>query len=187
MGTLTTRERVPALTVLLSVVALSLVFGAVLGLLPVTVLPRAPDSVLAVIPHINVGLSIGAITVIAIGWRAIRMGQVRRHRAAMLVALGIFFLFLTLYLYRLTLVGTTPFEGPEALYQFVYLPFLAIHVLLAIVCVPLLFYVALLGITVPAGELPDTRHAQVGRIAAALWLVSFAMGIGVYVLLHVGW
>ncbi len=185
--TLATRERVPALTALLSILALALVFGAVLGVLPVRALPRAPDAVLSAIPHVNVLLSAAAIVTIAGGWRAIRRGRVRRHRRAMFLALGLFFSFLALYLYRVALVGPTTFDGPSAVYGFVYLPFLATHVLLAIVCVPLLFYVALLGVTVPVRELGNTRHPRVGRVAAALWLVSFAMGIGVYLLVHVAY
>ncbi|PSP78032.1 DUF420 domain-containing protein [Halobacteriales archaeon QS_1_68_20] len=185
--TLATRERVPALTAILSVLALALVFGAVSGVLPVGSLPRAPDAVLAAIPHVNVVLSVAAIVAIAGGWRAIRRGRVDRHRRAMFVALGLFFAFLALYLYRVSLVGPTTFDGPSAVYGYVYLPFLAIHVLLAIVCIPLLFYVALLGVTVPVRDLGDTRHPRIGRVAAALWLISFAMGVGVYLLVHVAY
>ena len=69
--------------------------------------------------------------------------------------------------------------------QFVYYPLLGIHVLLAIASVPLVIYVLLLALTYPVRELPDTRHPQVGRVAAALWLISFALGTAVYVMLYV--
>jgi putative membrane protein len=103
----------------------------------------------------------------------------------MIATLGLFAAFLVLYLYRITVRGTTAFGGPDAVYRFVYLPTLGIHVLLAIVCVPLLYYVALLAATRPIPELRGSLHPRVGRIAAALWFVSFLLGDVVYVLLYV--
>ncbi|WP_123620801.1 DUF420 domain-containing protein [Halorubrum sp. CSM-61] len=178
------RENVPFLTGLLSAVALALVFGAVGGAIPSGVLPRASDAVLAALPHLNAAISAGAIVTILLGWRAIARGNVGRHRALMLSSFGLFVAFLASYLYRLILVGTVEFPGPETVYTYVYLPFLAIHVLFAIVCIPFVFYALLLAATRPYQELYHTRHAQVGSVAAVLWLVSFAMGIGVYLMLY---
>jgi putative membrane protein len=178
------RNHVPALAGLLSAVSLALVFGAVLGAFEGT-LPRAPTAVLAAIPFINVLVSALAIVTIAAGWRAIRRGAVARHRALMSVSLALFVTFLVLYLYRVSLLGPAPFPGPEMVYQFVYLPVLAIHVSLAIVCIPLLYYVLLLALTRPVEALSGTNHPQVGRVAASLWMVSFALGIVVYLLSYV--
>jgi putative membrane protein len=179
------RERVPALTGLLSVVSLALVFGAVGGVIPQSVLPRAPDNVLAAIPHANAAISATAIVTILAGVTFARRKQFTRHRYAMVSSLVLFAGFLALYLYRLTLVGTTAFPGPEGIYTAVYLPVLAIHILLAIVCIPLLYYVALLALTRPLSEVFGTKHKRVGRIAASLWFVSFALGIVVYLMLYV--
>jgi len=176
-------ENVPAATAALTVVSLALVFGAVLGALPA--LPRAPDPLLAAIPHVNAVLSLVAIGTIAAGWRWIRRGEVRKHRAAMVTALALFAVFLALYLYRVSLEGPTPFTGPETVKTFVYLPVLAVHVLLAIVCIPLLYYVVLLGLTRPVREIHGTNHARVGRVAASLWLLSFTLGVAVYAMLYV--
>jgi putative membrane protein len=179
------RDRVPELTGLLTVVALALVFGAVLGVIPRTALPRAPEWFLAAIPHVNAAVSVLAIVVILAGWRAIRRGEVTRHRNAMLAGLALFATFLVLYLYRVTLEGPADFPGPATVEQFVYFPILGIHILLAIACIPLLFYVLLLALTRPASELAGTNHPRVGRVAATLWLVSFALGTVVYLLLYV--
>jgi putative membrane protein len=103
----------------------------------------------------------------------------------MLTTLGLFAAFLVLYLYRITVRGTTAFGGPDAVYRVVYLPTLGIHILLAIVCVPLLYYVALLAATRPVSELRGSLHPRVGRVAAALWFVSFLLGDVVYLLLYV--
>ncbi len=178
------RENVPLLTGVLSAVALALVFGAVGGVIPNSFLPRASDAVLDAIPHLNAVISASAIVTILLGWRAIARGNVRRHRAFMLASFALFSAFLVGYLYRLILVGTVAFPGPEAVYTFVYLPFLAVHILLAIVCIPFVFYALLLAATRPYKELYHTRHAQVGMVGAVLWLISFSMGIGVYLLLH---
>ena len=178
------RENVPLLTGVLSVVSLALVFGAVGGVIPSSVLPRASDAVLDAIPHLNAVISASAIVTILLGWRAISRGNVHRHRAFMLASFALFTAFLVGYLYRLILVGTMEFPGPETVYTFVYLPFLAIHVLLAVVCIPFVFHALLLAATRPYAELYHTRHAQVGMVGAVLWLISFAMGIGVYLLLH---
>ncbi|MFD1571062.1 DUF420 domain-containing protein [Halorubrum laminariae] len=178
------RENVPIVTALLSTVALALVFGAVGGVIPSSLLPRASDAVLAAIPHVNAAISVTAIGTIVLGWRAIGRGDVARHRAFMLASFALFATFLTAYLYRLIHVGTTAFSGPELVYSYVYLPFLAIHILLAIVCVPFVFYALLLAATRPHEELYHTRHAQAGFVAAVLWLISFVMGVGVYLMLY---
>ncbi|WP_335998568.1 DUF420 domain-containing protein [Halorientalis halophila] len=182
---LSARDRVPELTGLLTAVALALVFGAVLGVIPSTALPRAPDWFVAAIPHLNAAVSVLAVVVILAGWRAIRHGNVARHRRAMLAGLALFGTFLALYLYRVTLEGPAGFAGPAAVERFAYLPILGIHMLLAIVCIPLLFYVLLLALTRPVSELSETNHPRVGRVAATLWLVSFTLGTVVYLLLYV--
>jgi putative membrane protein len=179
------RDRVPALTAVCSGVSLALVFGAALGVVPRAVVPRASDAVLAAIPHLNAAISTVAVVTILAGVAFARRGEYRRHRALMLVSVALFALFLVLYLYKVVLQGPAPFPGPESVYRQVYLPVLAVHILLAVVCIPLLYYVLLLAATRPIGDLPDTAHARVGRVAAALWLVSFVLGNVVYALLYV--
>jgi len=179
------RDRVPELAGLLSLLSLALVFGAALDVIPARVLPDAPDWVFAAIPHVNAVLSVAAIGTIVVGVRAIRHGNVRRHRRAMLTTLALFATFLALYLYKVATEGPTPFEGPAVVDQFVYLPLLVVHVLLAIVCIPLLYYVLLIALTRPVADIRESLHPRVGRVAAALWLVSFALGTIVYLLLYV--
>ncbi|MDS0478524.1 DUF420 domain-containing protein [Natrinema sp. 1APR25-10V2] len=180
------RERVRLLTGVLSVVSLAVVFAAAGGRIPPSSVPAAPEWVLETIPLVNAIISAVAIGTITVGWRAIRRGNVERHRVAMLSSFGLFVGFLALYLYRLTATGgPEPFPGPETVYQFVYLPLLAIHILLAIVCIPLLYYALLLAFSRPIAELRETSHARIGRFAATLWLISFSLGIVVFVLLHV--
>jgi putative membrane protein len=178
-------RRVPELTALLTVASLALVFGAALGRLPTALLPRAPEAVFAAIPHVNAVLSALAIPTIALGWYWIRQGRVDRHRRAMAAGVVLFAGFLVLYLYRVAVLGPTEFAGPAAVERFVYLPLLAVHILLAVICIPLLYYVLLLALTRPIERLRDSRHPRVGRVVAPLWMVSFALGLAVYLLLYV--
>lgn len=177
------REHVPALTALLTVASLALVFGAALQLLPVESLP-SPESLLATIPHANAAVSVAAIGTIVAGVRAIRRGDVARHRRLMLASFGLFALFLALYLYRVALLGPTEFPGPQTVRTYVYLPVLFVHIALAVVCVPFVFYALLTAGTRSVGEIYETRHRAAGRIAATLWLVSFSMGVVIYAMLY---
>jgi putative membrane protein len=181
------RERVPALTGLLSLVSLALVFGSVGGAIPATLLPRAPASVVTAIPHVNAAVSALAIGTIVGGVRAIRRGDVERHRRLMVTTFALFVTFLVLYLYRVTLEGPTDFGGPAVVETYVYFPVLAIHILLAIAAIPTVYYTLLLAISYPVSELHETNHPRAGKVAATLWLVSFSLGIVVYAMLYLVW
>jgi putative membrane protein len=178
------RHRVPALTAVCSLASLALVFGAVLGAIPRAAIPRS-DAALAAIPHVNAVVSAVAVVTIAAGVAFARRGAYRKHRAAMLVAVALFAVFLALYLYKVVLAGPATFPGPDPVYRTVYLPLLSVHILLAVVCIPLLYYVLLLAATRPVSALVDTAHARVGRVAAALWILSFVLGNVVYAMLYV--
>lgn len=179
------RDRVPTVTAVLSILSLALVFGAALRVFPETLLPVASDAALATIPHLNAAISTVGIISILLGVSFARHGEYVRHRAAMATSLALFAGFLVLYLYKVTIQGPAPFTGPAAVETYLYLPILAIHIVLAVVCLPLLYYVFLLAATRPIKDVFGTRHRRVGRVAAALWLVSFVLGNVVYVLLYV--
>jgi putative membrane protein len=167
----------------LSVLSLAVVFGAVGGAIPAAALPRLGPLV-AAIPHLNAALSLTALVTLAAGIRAIRRNRVARHRAAMAATTLLFLVFLACYLYRIVLEGPTPFPGPDPVYRFVYLPILGTHVLFAVLSVPLVYYVLLLATTRPVSAIRQSPHPRVGRVAAALWAVAFALGIVVYLMLY---
>ena len=179
------RRNVRSLTAVLSLVSIALVVAAVRGAVPATVLPHAPSWFVDAIPTLNASISAIAIGTILLGWRAIRRGEVEKHRAAMVTTTALFAAFLALYLYRIVVHGTTEFPGDGAVYTFVYLPILVVHMGLAMVAIPLVYYALLLAGTRPVADIYDTNHARVGRVAAAAWLVSFALGIVVYLMLYV--
>jgi putative membrane protein len=178
------REHVPALTAVLTVVSLALVFAAAGRAVPAGAIPRAPETLLDAIPHVNAAVSLAAIGTILGGVRAIRRGNVVVHRRLMLSTFALFATFLVLYLYKVALTGPRGFSGAAWVESYVYYPLLGIHILLAIVCIPLVYYVLLLAYSHPVHELSETNHPRFGRVAATLWLVSFGLGEAVYVLLY---
>lgn len=178
------RRHAVAVSAVLSVVAIGTVVAAVRGVVPASALPDWPALAHAA-PTVNAVLSVAAVGTISLGWHWARTHEIRKHRAAMLASTLLFVSFLALYLYHIVLAGTTEFPGPAVVYRFVYLPILVVHMLLAIVCIPLVVHALVLAATHSTAELPRTRHPQVGRVAAPLWLVSFAFGIVVYLLLYV--
>lgn len=178
------RDNVPLLTAVLSALALGAVFAAVGGVIPTSLLPRL-DALITVIPELNVVISLAAIGTIVAGWRAIRRNDITTHRNYMVASTVLFAAFLALYIYRVSLEGPTDFGGPAAIEQFVYFPVLAVHILLAIICVPLVIYTLLLAVSRPVEEIYRTRHRSVGQLAVVLWLISFSLGIVVYALLYV--
>lgn len=180
----TLRDRVPLVTAVLSVVSLGVVFAAAGRRIPEAVLPPVPESVLAAVPHVNAVISVLAIVTISLGVRFVRTGEIRNHRRAMLTSFGLFVSFLGLYLTKVAIAGTTPYTGPSWLATYVYYPVLAVHILLAIVTIPLVYHALLLAATHDIAELPETAHPRVGRYAAAGWLISFTLGLVVYGLLY---
>lgn len=178
------RDRVRELTAMLSVVSLAVVFGTAGGFVPSGALPRFAPLVEA-IPHLNAGLSVAALVTIVLGVRAIKRGDVERHRRAMVTTTALFLAFLLLYLYRIALEGPSDFPGPSAVERLFYLPLLAIHILLAVVSIPLVYYVLLVAVTRPVAAVRESLHPRVGRVAATLWAISFALGVVVYLLLYV--
>ncbi|MFB6137466.1 MAG: DUF420 domain-containing protein [Halobacteriaceae archaeon] len=177
-------DHVLATTAALSTASIALVVAAARQAIPPAVLPHPPAGVLAAIPHLNAAIVAVAFVAVGQGWRWIRAGEVRRHRVAMLTGFALFVAFLVLYLYRVALHGPTTFGG-TGLVRTAYLVVLGVHVALAVVCIPLVYHVLLLAATRPVAALPETAHPRVGRVAAALWLVSFALGEVVYLALYV--
>ena len=178
------REHVLGTATLLSAVSLALVFAAALRVVPAEALPQAPTTIVDAIPHVNAAVSAVALVLIVSGVRAIHQGNVERHQKRMGSAFGLFVVFLVGYLYRVALVGPTEFPA-SGLIETVYHLILGVHITLAVVCVPLLFYTLLLAWSHPVTEIPQTNHRTVGRIAAPLWAISFALGVVVYLLVYV--
>jgi putative membrane protein len=177
------RRNLREVTAALSVVSLGLVFAAARQAIPGAMLPDAPAWLLDAIPHVNAVISVAGIVFIVLGVREARARRFETHRKYMLAAFGLFVAFLVLYLWKVALKGPHSFPG-SGVVELAYFGVLAVHMILAIVCIPLLYYVLLLAWTHPISELPETNHRRVAKVAAPLWLISFVLGNVVYVLLY---
>jgi putative membrane protein len=134
--------------------------------------------------HAIAAVNTATLLCILAGWRWIRRGEVKKHRAAMVSAFSLIMLFLLIYLFKIGGGGTKEFVGPTFVRNYVYLPMLAVHLVLSIVSVPVVVYAITLGLTHTTEELRETAHARVGRVAAAAWSLSLFLGVVAYFLLN---
>lgn len=130
------------------------------------------------LPPVNAALNATSATLVVLGWRAIRAGDRRRHRALMLAAFGASVLFLAGYLTRIALTGTHAFPGGGALRAF-YLAVLASHTLLAALAGPLVLRTLFLALRQRFKD-----HRRVARVTILAWLYVSVTGVVVYVLLY---
>ncbi|MFC7177369.1 DUF420 domain-containing protein [Halosegnis marinus] len=129
--------------------------------------------------------AVNTVTVVCLlaGWREIRRGNVRRHRALMLASFALILVFLVMYLLKTGGGGRKDFVGPTLPY-YGYLAMLGIHIVLSILSVPLVLYNVVVGLTHTTEEMTRTAHKRVGRVAVAVWAVSLTLGVLAYVLLN---
>jgi putative membrane protein len=177
-----TERRAWVLSLVVSAVALGLIGASSRG--GIDAVPKLPGPVITAIPHVNAVLVAAAFVTVLAGYREIRRGNVVQHARLMATTTALFFVFLALYLVRLSNAGLTEFPGPETFYTYVYLPFLGVHMVLAAVCIPLVLYSVFVAATVPTDDIRETAHPRVGRVAVPLWATSFAFGFVVYLMLH---
>jgi putative membrane protein len=182
------RARPRAVTAVLSVLGYLLVGAGFAGALPFPELTKAQVDLFATAIAV---VNTVALAALLAGWRFIRQGDVRRHRAAMLTSFGLILVFLVLYLWKVSGGYTKEFFVPAGapLAAFAgaietgYLVMLAIHILLSAVSVPVVLHAVVLGLTHTPAELRNSLHPKVGRIAVAAWSVSLALGVVTYLLL----
>jgi len=174
---------------LLASIIITLVAYGILSFVILRERPRASPSdfvtqLLIILPHTIALVNGLALILLAAGWWLIRHGYVKLHRRVMPSALGLISVFLVMYVTRIYLGGIKEFPGPQAVYYYVYLPVLIIHLILSIICIQPVIYVALIGLTHRIEDIPRTRHKLVGRVAVPMWILSLALGLVVYVLLY---
>ena len=177
------RDHPLAATAILSVLGYALVIGTFLGAIPAGIYPDLSVAAVNRLADAIALVNATATGLLVVGWRAIRRGDIDRHRRAMLGAFLLILVFLVLYLTKVGGGGTKEFVGPQGAY-YAYLAMLAIHILLSVLAVPVVLYQVVTGLTRPIHEIPSTRHARVGRIAAGSWIVSLTLGVLTYLLLN---
>jgi len=126
----------------------------------------------------NAVLNAVSTVLLVVGWIAIRRGNWRAHRAAMVAAFLVSAVFLACYLAYHWIVGHVPFTGRGPV-RVVYFVILVSHILLA-AAVPVLalrmFFLAFRGRL--------EAHRRLGRIALPIWLYVSITGVIIYVMLY---
>ena len=168
-------------TLLLSVAAYAVVLGTFAGLVPFPDVSRATVNLLS---HGIAVVNTLALVLLVAGWYFIRRGQVDRHRAAMVSATVLIVAFLAMYLLKVGGGGEKAIDMPHNAVYFAYLGMLAVHILLSVLAVPLVIHALVLGLTHSPAELRETIHPRVGKVAAATWITSLALGVVTYVMLN---
>ncbi|WP_257300184.1 DUF420 domain-containing protein [Haloarchaeobius sp. FL176] len=178
----TVRENVLTTTVVLSALGYALVLGTFAGLFPIY--PELGRETTDLLSHAIAVVNTVATISLALGWYWIRNGEVKKHRAAMATSFSLILVFLVLYLTKVGGGGEKAMVGAPDLVYGAYLIMLAIHIVLSVVSVPVVLYALLLGLTHSPGELRDTAHKRVGRIAAGSWILSLTLGVVTYLMLN---
>ncbi len=127
---------------------------------------------------VNAFLNFTSACFLVAGFVFIRKGQIARHRASMLSAVGASALFLVFYVIRFSLTGSHRFAGTGAARTF-YLGLLFSHMVLAVVIVPMILRLLYLALS---SRFDD--HRRLARWTYPMWLYVSLTGLVVYVLLY---
>lgn len=134
---------------------------------------------LTFLPALDALLNALSATALLIGYAFIRgpktwAGRIKAHRAAMITAFGFSLLFLVFYIANYALHGESHYPG-HGLARTVYLVILVSHILLSMVCLPLVLFTFFLALT---GRFPV--HRRVARWTFPIWLYVSVTGVVVY-------
>lgn len=161
---------------------IAVVSAAAVGLLAWILILRDPPAgdaaALAFMPAVNAAMNALSASCLVMGFIAIRNKKIPLHRGLMLSALGFSALFLVGYLAYHFVHGDTHYPEGAPLRAF-YLVMLASHVILSIVCFPMVlitFGLALRGQVL--------RHRKIAKWTLPLWLYVSITGVAVFVMLR---
>ncbi len=131
---------------------------------------------LAFLPALNALLNALAAVALVVGFRFIRARNIAAHRAAMLTAFIFSTAFLVCYITNYALHGESHFHGEGAV-RWVYFPLLITHIMLAVVCLPLILITFFLSLS---GRFP--AHKKIARWTFPIWLYVSVTGVVVHLL-----
>ena len=98
------------------VLGYALIIRAFAGLVPV---PEIGVATVQFLSDLIAVINTAALILLVAGWRVIKRGEVRKHRAAMLTSFDLIMLFLVLYVWKVGGGFEKTFIGPTAV-QYVY-------------------------------------------------------------------
>ena len=129
------------------------------------------------LPPFYASINAWTAIILLLGLRAIKKGQIERHRRLMTVAMMLSAVFLLCYVVYHLSVEHTPFGG-EGWVRPVYYFLLFSHILLAIVVLPLALFTYLRG-----WARMDAAHRKLAKVTFPLWLYVAITGVVVYLML----
>ena len=130
------------------------------------------------LPTLNACLNATSAVFLVLGYRFVRRGEIARHRASMLAALGASVLFLVSYVVYHLHSGSKRFPGGGWV-RSAYLVLLFTHVVLAAGVVPLATTTLVLALR---GSF--ARHKRLARWTFPIWMYVSVTGVVVYLMLY---
>jgi putative membrane protein len=122
-------------------------------------------------------LSVATLALLFAGYRAIRRGDERAHRARMIGAFACSAAFLAVFVYRFVTYGFHPFAGTGAT-KVAYYVLLFAHEPIAVLSIPMAIATLVLGLT------RARVHREVARPTLWVWSLSAATGVVLYAFLY---
>ena len=138
--------------------------------------PANGDEVLPFLPLLNCIFNGLSGCCLVAGFLAVRNGQRETHMRWMVGAFVCSTVFLVSYLLHHHLHGDTRFPTDSPI-RFGYYPILASHILLSIVCLPMILMTFFLSLS---GRIPG--HRKIAKYTFPIWLYVSVTGVLVYVL-----
>jgi putative membrane protein len=133
---------------------------------------------LAFLPALNALLNGLAAIALVIGFGFIRARNIPAHRASMFTAFVFSSAFLAAYITNYALHGDMVFPKDAGAVRWVYFPLLISHIILAVVCLPMILITFFLSLS---GRFP--AHKKLARWTFPVWLYVSVTGVIVYLML----
>ena len=134
---------------------------------------------LAFLPALDAILNAFAAIALVLGFAFIRAQRVGAHRAAMFTAFVFSSVFLAAYITNYALHGEMKFPlDAGATVRWIYYPLLISHIILAVLCLPMILITFFLSLT---GRFPT--HKKLARWTFPVWLYVSVTGVIVYLML----
>jgi putative membrane protein len=128
---------------------------------------------------LNAGLTTIALACAIQARRAIRRGQVTRHKRLMLGALGASVAFSMVFVFRYAMFGPATIKAQGGA-RVAYLVLLTSHEALAVAVTPAVLATAAVGLFGARAA-----HRDIARMTLPLWIYVMATGLVIYLLLYI--
>ena len=130
------------------------------------------------LPAVNATLNGTSAVLLLLAFRAVKAGDIERHKRWMLAAAATSAVFLVSYLVYHAHVGSVRFRGQGAV-RTAYFAILISHTILAVAIVPMVLRTLYLGL-----RRRDETHRRIARWTFPLWLYVSVTGVVIYTMLY---